>query len=237
MSQIRISAKDLGTFALKDSCPRCLWIKLRSANKLPYQIFPGIFSSIDSYTKKFICSYFEKYGHFPDWLPSREELTGLTKKLHHSTFNILDQNTDILLSGVPDEIFTLKDGSYFILDYKTAKYTETQDTLLPLYEVQLNAYAYIAEKKGLSPVKNIALAYMEPQTGLTRENVEEVKTEQGFLLPFSGKIVQLNLKPDIILDLLKKARNLYDQPSAPPGKAGCKDCLLLDNLIKILNPN
>lgn len=237
MTQIRISAKELGAFAFKDSCPRCLWIKLHSANKLPYQIFPGIFSSIDSYTKKFISSYFEKYGHFPDWLPSQGELTGLTKKLHHSTFNIIDQITDILLTGVPDEIFTLKDGSYFILDYKTAKYTETQDTLLPLYEVQLNAYAYIAEKKGLSPVKNIALAYMEPQTALTQENVEEVKTEQGFLLPFSGKIVQLNLKLDIIPDLLRKVRNLYDHPFAPQGKAECKDCLLLDNLIKILSIN
>jgi hypothetical protein len=78
---------------------------------------------------------------------------------------------------------------------------------------------------------------MEPQTGLTQENVEEVKTEQGFLLPFSGKIVQLNLKLDIIPDLLGKVRNLYDHPFAPQGKAECKDCLLLDNLIKILSLN
>ncbi|MDH4223931.1 MAG: PD-(D/E)XK nuclease family protein [candidate division Zixibacteria bacterium] len=146
----------------------------------------------------------------------------------------MDQNTDIILSGVPDEIFTLKDKSYFILDYKTARYTEKQDTLLPVYEVQLNGYAYIAESKGLSPVKNIALAYMEPQTGLSQENVEEVITEEGFLLPFSGKIVMLDLKLDIIPELLKKVRDLYGQPDPPPGREECNDCQLLGNLIDIL---
>jgi len=241
---MRISAKNLGAFALPHFCPRCTWIKLHSKNKLPYQIFPGIFSSIDSYTKKFVSSYFERYGHFPEWLASpmdpnsdQGEFTSLVKGTHHSSFNILDQNTNILLTGVPDEIFKLKDGSYFILDYKTARYTEAQDTLLPLYEVQLNAYAYIAERTGFSPVKRIALAYMEPQTALTQENIEKVITEQGFFMPFSGKILQLNLNPGIIPAFLEKARELYDQSSPPPGKVECKDCQLLENLIKLLTIN
>ena len=234
MAQLRISAKDLGVFALPGFCPRCAWLKLHVANKLPYQIFPGIFSSIDSYTKKFISSFFEKYGHFPEWLGSEDKFVSLVKKLHHSNFNILDQTNDILLTGVPDEIFKLKDGSYFVLDYKTAKYTETQDSLLPLYEVQLNAYAYIAERTGLSPVKKIALAYLEPQTGLTHENVEQFKTGDGFVLPFAGKILELDLKPDMIPGYLNKVRQLYDQPSPPQSKTECKDCLLLENLFKIL---
>jgi CRISPR/Cas system-associated exonuclease Cas4 (RecB family) len=235
MSQLRISAKDLGLFALPGFCPRCLWIRLHTKNKLPYQIFPGIFSSIDSYTKKYVCSYFERYGKFPDWLASEAEFIDLIKGTHHSNFNILDQNTGILLTGVPDEIFVLKDRSYFILDYKTSRYTEAQDSLLPLYEVQLNAYAYIAERNRLSPVKKIALAYMEPQTALTEENVEKVKTENGFYMPFSGKILQLNLKPEIISQYLSEARELYNQPSPPNSKKECKDCLLLNNLFEMLN--
>jgi CRISPR/Cas system-associated exonuclease Cas4 (RecB family) len=135
---------------------------------------------------------------------------------------------------VPDEILIVRDGSYFILDYKTSRYTEAQDSLLPLYEVQLNGYAYIAERNRLSPVKKIALAYMEPQTGLTEENVEEVKTENGFYMPFSGKILQLNLNPEMIPRYLGEARKLYDQPSPPQSKEGCKDCLLLNNLIEKL---
>lgn len=234
MVQLRISDKDLGLFALPGFCPRCLWIRLHAKNKLPYQIFPGIFSSIDSYTKKYVCSYFERYGKFPVWLASEGEFIDLIKGRHHSNFNILDQNTGILLTGVPDEIFVLKDRSYFILDYKTSRYTEAQDSLLPLYEVQLNAYAYIAERTGFSPVRKIALAYMEPQTALTEKNVEEVKIKKGFYMPFSGKILQLNLKPEIIPQYLSEARKLYDHTSPPHSKEECKDCLLLNDLIEML---
>jgi hypothetical protein len=33
---------------MKGFCPRCFWISRRA--RLPWQIFPGIFSSIDSYS-------------------------------------------------------------------------------------------------------------------------------------------------------------------------------------------
>jgi hypothetical protein len=49
---IQISAKNLGILALPEYCPRCFWLKLKLQFKLPYQIFPGIFSSIDSYSRK-----------------------------------------------------------------------------------------------------------------------------------------------------------------------------------------
>jgi hypothetical protein len=54
--QIRISAKNLGELALHNYCPRCFWLKLKLNNRLPFQIFPGIFSAIDSYTKDVIHS-------------------------------------------------------------------------------------------------------------------------------------------------------------------------------------
>ena len=65
--QIRISAKNLGQLALPDYCPRCFYIKLNLNNKLPWQIFPGIFSTIDSYSKKITWLYFEKYKKLPSW--------------------------------------------------------------------------------------------------------------------------------------------------------------------------
>jgi len=45
MSELCISAKNLGEVALPDFCPRCFWLKLH-ARQLPFQIFPGIFSAI-----------------------------------------------------------------------------------------------------------------------------------------------------------------------------------------------
>jgi len=51
---LRISDKNLGALALPDFCPRCFWLKTKARNKLPFQIFTGIFSSIDAYTKRVV---------------------------------------------------------------------------------------------------------------------------------------------------------------------------------------
>ncbi len=53
MTKLRISAKTLGELALPGFCLRCFWLKLH-ARQLPFQIFPGIFSSIDAYTKRVV---------------------------------------------------------------------------------------------------------------------------------------------------------------------------------------
>lgn len=57
---LQISGKDLGALALWHSCPRCFWIQRRA--KLPWQIFPGIFSSIDSCSKKAVHAHFDAKG-------------------------------------------------------------------------------------------------------------------------------------------------------------------------------
>jgi len=51
---LHIPAKILDELALPDCCPRCFWLKLKAQNRLPFQIFPGIFSSIDAYTKRVV---------------------------------------------------------------------------------------------------------------------------------------------------------------------------------------
>lgn len=201
--------------------------------KLPYQIFPGIFSSIDSYTKKVTNAHFEEHQTLPEWLSEFGEVEEVVRIPYYSNFYIIDKNTNVLLSGIPDEILKMKDGSYFIIDYKTAKYTGRQDELLPMYKVQLNGYAYIAEKNGLSPIKGIALVYMEPVTNIDIEDFEDILMRDGFLMPFTGKILRLELKTNQILPLLSQARELYDLSSAPEGIPGCEDCRLLDELIEI----
>ena len=66
--QVRISAKNLGQLKLPDYCPRCFYLKLKLQFKLPFQIFPGIFSTIDSYSKKITWQYFKKHKKLPPWL-------------------------------------------------------------------------------------------------------------------------------------------------------------------------
>jgi len=232
MGQIKVSAKDLGSLAMPDFCPRCFWIRMHCANKLPFQIFPGIFSSIDSYTKKVTSAHFARYNQLPSWLGKLGDLGRPVKVPHHSKFYVVDQDAEVMLSGMPDEIFQREDGSYFIIDYKTAKFTPAQDSLLPIYEVQLNAYAYIGKRQGFHPVSGIALVYMEPQTDLDTRELDSLLFKDGFLLGFAGHLVELKLEAEKkIPPLLKEVRRIYDHQKPPPGKEGCEDCRLLDELI------
>ena len=57
-SILQISGKDLGALPMKGFCPRCFWISRRA--RPPWQIFPGIFSSIDSYSKKVAHGQFDR---------------------------------------------------------------------------------------------------------------------------------------------------------------------------------
>jgi len=71
-----------------------------------------------------------------------------SRDLQWSRFFREDPETRVRLQGVPDDILRMADGATHIVDYKTARLTETQDELMPVYEVQLNGYAYIAEATG-----------------------------------------------------------------------------------------
>jgi hypothetical protein len=237
MTQMTISAKDLGTLALPNFCPRCFWIRLHCENKLPFQIFPGIFSSIDSYTKKVTGVYFDRYGQLPAWL---QVLGGVGKPVrapHYSKFYVVDEKTNVTVRGTPDEIIQRDDGSYLIIDYKTAKFTRSQDHLLPLYEVQLNVYAYIGKRRGYDPISGIALVYMQPQTELRPEELDSLINQEGFLMGFEGHVLRLKLEPEQkIPPLLEEARRLYDLEFPPSSNQSCRDCVLLDQLIATATP-
>ena len=86
MHPIRISAKRLTALAAPDFCPRCFWLQLKCHFKMPYQIFPGIFSSIDIYSKKVTNCCFEKHGHLPQWLTAAGIQGMPTTVPHHSRF-------------------------------------------------------------------------------------------------------------------------------------------------------
>lgn len=109
-------------------CPRCFWISRRA--KLPWQIFPGIFSSIDSYSKKVVHGQFDRSG-MPGWLAPLGELKGYKDPPSAQKFRVPVEEHGMLLTGAPDAIFERADGTLVIADYKTSRYTENQDRLFP----------------------------------------------------------------------------------------------------------
>ncbi|MFH2076128.1 MAG: hypothetical protein ABIJ57_12415, partial [Pseudomonadota bacterium] len=78
--------EEFGAAALGDFCQRCFWIKLKASNKLPWQIFPGIFSSIDAYTKRVVHAIIDSDKR-PEWLQSMGDFVAYRKAPHWSKFN------------------------------------------------------------------------------------------------------------------------------------------------------
>jgi hypothetical protein len=233
--QIRISAKTLGQLALPSFCPRCFWLKARCP-KLPFQMFPGIFSSIDSYSKKVTSVHWQTLGEPPKWLSKLGDFVQSLPVPHHSRFFVIDEVTGIKLTGVPDAIFAQIDASFFIGDYKTSRFTAGQDRMLPLYEVQLNGYAHIGNRCGFRPVSGLGLIYYEPQTDLDEERLASVLGERGFSLPFTAKLLPIALRPEeLIPPLLQRAKEILTADRPPDRTAGCEECARVDALVALVS--
>ena len=216
---LQISGKDLGYLAQPRFCPRCFWIQRRA--KLPWQVFPGIFSSIDSYSKKVVHGHFDRAGA-PAWLAPLGELKGYKDPPSAHRFRVPVEAHGILLTGAPDAVFERADGTLVIADYKTSRYTEGQDRLLPVYRVQLNAYAYIARCLGWSPVAMLALIYTEPVTG--EDAAREGTRNDGFAMGFAAKIIEIEKDEAMLPPLFARAAGIHALASPPAPRDGCADC-------------
>jgi hypothetical protein len=237
MDQLRISAKNLGQTALEDFCPRCYWIKLRTNFKLPWASFPGIFSSIDSYTKSCIHRIIDnRYGNddinlLPFWMQKIGNVTGYEKQLHWSKNVYHDEKSNITLHGAMDDVLVRIDGSRATVDWKTAKFSETQDKLRPLYDCQLNVYSILSEVGGKPPV-DLYLVYMEPCTEPTYASDNII--DCGFRMCFSGVVVPVKRDRAIVRKALNTTREIFNLSSPPSGNPNCKECKQLDIVIGLL---
>ncbi|MFH1878184.1 MAG: PD-(D/E)XK nuclease family protein [Candidatus Omnitrophota bacterium] len=204
-----ISAKDLGHLFMPDFCPRCFWLE-RHRGKPP-GIFPGIFSTLDSLTRRHVHWSFSEKGETPRWLP----VSDVAEVEEGDTFFKLPVNPGgWVLVGKPDDVFKLKDGSYHIVDYKTARFTGRQDELFPMYEVQLNSYAYLAEQYGYKPVSKLSLIYCQPN--------QDLDEDAEFRLSFTTHHLNVDLNPDLVFQLLIRAREIVDQPEPPQPSHKCR---------------
>ena len=226
--EIRVSAKQLGELALRYHCRRCFWVKAKMKGKLPYQSFPGIFSSIDSYTKKAVLGWFKRHKEAPPWLKELGELKECIDPPGFRKFFVDDEKIGIRLTGSPDIFFVREDGKLLIVDYKTSKYTGGQQKLMPLYEVQLNAYAYIASRVskqfGYPEVGGLALLYTEPVTEGERIESDGLHRDEHLAMEFKATPVEIEHREDRLLNLLDVARSILESKEPPKSRHGCHEC-------------
>lgn len=204
-----ISAKDLGRLNLPDFCPRCFWIE-RHLDKPP-SVFPGIFSTLDAVTKRSTHRSFAQRGIAPGWLPVEDAAEVIEDDTY---FKLPVKEGGWVLIGRPDDIFRTSKNTYHIVDYKTAKWTARQDELFPLYEVQLNCYAYLASEYGFDPVTELSLIYCQPN--------EDLDNDDELSLGFKTYKLGVDLNIEIVPKLLIEARRILDLRELPAPSAICK---------------
>ena len=228
-----LSAKQLGELAMPDFCPRCFWMKARMGFKAPWSSFPSIFSHIDSYSKGMTIAHATACGTPPSWLMKFGKLTQQIPCPHWSKFSFADPATGVVLRGAPDEMYRLEDRTIAILDYKTARYTEHQDELLPIYKVQLSVYRWLALKNtrafpgGLGETSVSGLVYYEPAT---HEATADMLRVNGFVMPFTAHILPIQTDLSMVESLLAEAQRIVQLPDQPTGKVDCKDCQIIDHI-------
>ena len=228
---MRISAKNLGLLALPDSCERCFWMRAKLGWKAPWAIMPGIFSSIDAFSKRAILAYFERHRRFPPWIAGRWSDARPLPTPQHSTFRLVDSKTGISLTGVPDLLLGFPNDRLAILDLKTARFSDHQDFLLPMYRVQLNGYALIAEGLGMGTVEALGLVYCEPPAGDGDGGLDACVGDHGFTMPFRATAVPVGLDRAMIPPLLERAKGILGLKKAPQGREECGDCRLVRDVV------
>ncbi len=228
-----ISAKELGALAMPGFCPRCYWLRKHNKNRLPFRTPPpGIFSSVDKYTKLSAEAALNA-GMLDKWIPGMGKARGIIKP-NYAEFKMDITDLDTRLTGVPDHILELQETGFCIVDYKTARFTEGQQRLLAMYDIQVNAYALIAKSIGIEPVKSLFLVYMEPL--VDEENVElDNITGNGFSMRFQPFVRAVRKNEYAVLDLVRKSVEIMDMPYPPDPNPTCPDCAMLES-IKHLSP-
>ena len=202
---------------------------------LPWQGFPGIFSSIDRYTKQVIITHLQREGELPAWMSGIGEVTGHLDPPHWSKFRAADQKTGATLRGEADAIFRLTDGSCVIVDYKTSRYNPDNRSQHRVYRAQLNAYAWVARRLEFPPVSGLALLYMEPATGDDAIASTAPVDLEGLALGFRPTLVEVELDPErLIPPLIRRAARIHETPEPPEPRDGCRDCAALEGLLAAL---
>ena len=236
MATHRIAARLLAELVSQRYCPRCFWLKMKMEGKLPFQAFPGIFSSFDAFQKKLTAEHWHKQQSMPSWLKCFGQISELVPVAHWSQFRATDEISGLEIRGVPDLIFRLADNSFGIVDYKTSRLTDAQHAQQSLYSVQLNAYGWIAQRCGYYPITKLGLVYFDPQIDLGDDLVTAIN-ENGFDLFFEAKPVPLAVDMDSIPPLMQKAADIAQLQHPPQGKEGCKDCELVEKMGQFVIPS
>jgi hypothetical protein len=84
-------------------------------------------------------------------------------------------------------------------------------------------------------LSGVGLCYYEPVTEINENNIESALLDDGFSMPFSAHLLELELEPvGVVKPLLRVVRELWEMNSPPKEREGCGDCKKLEELVGLV---
>lgn len=225
----RFSPRCLGKMHQSSFCPRCYWYLVALAFHPPFEMpMAGIMYNLDAFEKRIVDAHFAAEGAVPKWLNA----LGCVEPINFPAKMTCEfPEYDMTMVGKPDAVFRKKDGTLYLVDYKTARCKGEDDPFLPCYETQLLGYAHLLESNGIGTVTSAALVYFENELASYKESPLDLLTKSGFCVPFGVKIHPVDLDCDELDPLVKRLREFVDMSAPPEDSDGCDDCEALDSLL------
>lgn len=233
MATIKAGVKTVAALAMPGQCRRCYWVKIQMNNKKPFDIFPKILNSMDTYQKRLMTEYAKQKDAFPPWCGDMGDIAPYVNWIPKERSTWYDEASDIQLTGYPDCVLG-NPRSMIVIDFKSAYFDHGQQAILPLYAAQVNGYADIIEWHGTGKVNMLQLIYMQPVIDLQGNDYLTRQKWSGYYLAFKPNPVPIAREEGLTLRLLAEFRSLADMPHPPKGNPECKDCALLDQMGEVM---
>ena len=201
---------------LYDGCKFCFWLKVKHGISQPSMPMPGIFSAIAGLQKGFYAD--KRTEEFCKELPPGIVHLG-EKKVESIPINGGDSEIQCYIKGRFDAVVKFDDGSYGVIDFKTASPSEEK---AEMYGRQLQAYTYALENPAegalrLSPITKLGLLFFEP------DEFNQIDIENQ---SFNGKLVWIEVARDDakFIDFLRSVMKILVMESPPDSAADCNWC-------------
>jgi CRISPR/Cas system-associated exonuclease Cas4 (RecB family) len=221
---IKVSPSAIGYLR---ECPRCLWLYFKEGVQRPRGLFPSLPSGMDEVLK----DYFDKFrtqGKLPPEIKGRVKgklFPNLTKlKIWRQNFKGLTAKfpeINILLKGAIDELLINNNDEYVVFDFKTRGFPLKEDTH-EHYQDQLDLYALLLEKNGMTPANYGYLFFLYP-----------TEFDQG-KATFKSEVVEMKVHWKNGLAVLGKVKEILDGP-LPKAHTDCQYCLYRASSAKIFD--
>lgn len=198
-------------------CPRCFWLEKHEKIRQPEGIVSRLANRFDAVIKR----YFDLYrpsGELPPMVEGKIE-GKLQYPFQEKYWHNIDERYGFY--GKLDECLVTKRGRYTPVDHKTASSDPNTKELLPAYQSQLDAYAFLLERNG-HPTTGIGhLIYFFPGHG--------ERLHEGFPMEITVKTLKTN--PDTVMPKVSAAIALLEGP-LPASNPDCPFCAYVERVKK-----